>query len=209
MQHVYDKKTYQSSKTTKNTHLQTPFHSLGSQTRSNRLVQHASDTSCTTAQDCVYCNQGNQVSLSRLYKILDVMNICNPCRFSLLSLPWHRHFQRYFTFEICPREPPLKEKNPITRINAPSDVSCDNIWKRILNCEYILDILWPGIIAETHTCVMGKFGESFKLTGTEWPGMGTGLPLASNLPIRGPNISAPINAATPPKVCTTPLPAKS
>ena len=30
-----------------------------------------------------------------------------------------------FTCEICPREPPLKEKNPITRIKAPSDTSCE------------------------------------------------------------------------------------
>ena len=39
--------------------------------------------------------------------------------------------------------------------------------------------------------------------------MGTGLPLSSNLPIRGPRKYAAIKAATPPKVCTAPLPEKS
>ena len=45
--------------------------------------------------------------------------------------------------------------------------------------------------------------------GRWWPGMARGLPSLSNLPMRGPRIFAPQNAATPPIACTTPEPAKS
>ena len=41
------------------------------------------------------------------------------------------------------------------------------------------------------------------------PGRARGLPSAPNLPMRGPSTVAPARAATPPTVCTTPLPAKS
>lgn len=39
---------------------------------------------------------------------------------------------------------------------------------------------------------------------TLWPGMGTGLPLASKRPTRGPSTHAPARAATPPTMCTAP-----
>src|SRR5438067_9643143 len=45
--------------------------------------------------------------------------------------------------------------------------------------------------------------------GRWWPGIALGDPSLLNLPIRGPSIFAPQNAATPPIACTTPDPAKS
>ena len=45
--------------------------------------------------------------------------------------------------------------------------------------------------------------------GMWWPGNARGLPLRSNLPMRGPSTMAPVRAAMPPMACTTPEPAKS
>ena len=45
--------------------------------------------------------------------------------------------------------------------------------------------------------------------GIEWPGIALGLPSGPYLPMRGPMIAAPTNAATPPVMCTMPEPAKS
>ena len=41
------------------------------------------------------------------------------------------------------------------------------------------------------------------------PGMALGLPSSLYLPMRGPTMAAPINAATPPAICTAVEPAKS
>ena len=41
------------------------------------------------------------------------------------------------------------------------------------------------------------------------PGMALDLPLFEYFPIRGPRMTAPINAATPPTICTAQEPAKS
>mmetsp|Transcript_5566 Transcript_5566/g.15761 ORF Transcript_5566/g.15761 Transcript_5566/m.15761 type:complete len:207 (-) Transcript_5566:404-1024(-) len=45
--------------------------------------------------------------------------------------------------------------------------------------------------------------------GAECPGMSTALPSESKRPMRGPTSQAPMRPATPPVMCTTPLPAKS
>ena len=42
-----------------------------------------------------------------------------------------------------------------------------------------------------------------------WPGMARALPSFPYFPIRGPSILAPMQAVTPPTICTAVLPAKS
>ena len=44
---------------------------------------------------------------------------------------------------------------------------------------------------------------------SEWPGIARALPSLPYLPMRGPRIAAPTNAATPPTMCTAVEPAKS
>ena len=46
-------------------------------------------------------------------------------------------------------------------------------------------------------------------SGIEWPGIGCGLPFASNLPMRAPSMSVPASAALAPQRWTTVEPAKS